>query len=611
MKSRYIIGILAVCIAISLWLRIVFPYDQIFTGEWVKFSSNDAYWQMASVDRIAPVFPSYILQIFHLPFFVWLLSGVTWCIGLGSSTQHTIDTVGVYFPTILAALTVVPVYFVGKAMFGKAVGIMAAFLIAVLPGEWLGRSVLGFTDHHVLEVLLSTTLLMFFVMAFKAEGRKRIVFISLTALTLWLCLLTSLAGVVFVFIIAVFLVTQVVSNFSHGRKEWYPVVLIAIGVGATGVFCLIKPYVVGAILRMSGALSASGSTAITTIEMRPTLFPNGVFTLEVIWASYGLITLLVPAAIILLLYRAIKTGHSSLILLVVWSLITLVLMLQYRRFAYYFAVNASLLTGWFTWYLWGRTKDFSKVFAYAAVGILFLAMAIPNLQHSVALAKNVPFTPPDAWCETLDWVEENTSKDSVILSWWDYGYWIERMAQRKAYSNPSQDKIPVTNTANMFLSGEGVEADYIIIDFATTVGKMWAVATWAGRQPQELFDTYYIASDGKFSPVLLSYPEYYRTFAVRLYNFNGVDYTPQQSTVIEFNPSTMILNKVDVYPIYEEAVQYVGLGQRLVGTSPFISPVPLDAISTYTLVYESEHKINGVSEVKVFRKERPPAPGED
>ena len=197
MKTRYIIGALILCVATSLYIRIVLPYDHIFTGEWIKFSSIDAYWQMAQVDRIAPEFPAYITQIFKIPFFIWLLSGATWCIGLGSPTQHTVDVVGVYFPAILGALTVVPVYFIGKVMFGRIAGIVAATLIVVLPGEWLGRSILGFTDHHVMEVLLSTTAMMFFIMAFNSKSKKRIVYTLISALFLGMYSLTFLGSILF------------------------------------------------------------------------------------------------------------------------------------------------------------------------------------------------------------------------------------------------------------------------------------------------------------------------------------------------------------------------------------------------------------------------------
>ena len=171
MKRLWIIGTVIIFIGISLYLRIVPPYDYVFTGEWIKMTSLDADWQMWQVDKIVYDFPFYDTGIKDIRFFHWLLAGVIWVVSFGHPTPQIVDTVAVYFPAVLGALTIIPIYFIGKAMFNRGVGLMAALLIAILPGEWLGRSSLGFTDHHVLEVLLSTTAIMFLVMAIK--GREK------------------------------------------------------------------------------------------------------------------------------------------------------------------------------------------------------------------------------------------------------------------------------------------------------------------------------------------------------------------------------------------------------------------------------------------------------
>ena len=172
MKTHHTLLLLLAFIALSFSLRVIPPYDHVFAGEWIKFVGYDVYWQMAQVNEIAPAFPDYACKILQIRFFHWLLAGTIWVIGLGSPTQHTIDTVAVYFPAVLGALTVIPVYFLGRVMFGRGAGVMAALLIAILPGEFLGRSSLGYTDHHVLEVLLTTTALMFLVMAIKGKGNE-------------------------------------------------------------------------------------------------------------------------------------------------------------------------------------------------------------------------------------------------------------------------------------------------------------------------------------------------------------------------------------------------------------------------------------------------------
>ena len=134
---------------------------------------------MRLIDNLATNFPnfSYYDPYFVFPgttviggahFFDWLLATVAWIAGLGNPTQATIDMVGVYAPPIMAALVVIPVYFIGKAVFNKWVGVTGAGLVAILPGEFLGRSILGATDHHVAEVLFSTLIILFFLLAIRA-----------------------------------------------------------------------------------------------------------------------------------------------------------------------------------------------------------------------------------------------------------------------------------------------------------------------------------------------------------------------------------------------------------------------------------------------------------
>ena len=189
-----VIGLLLVCfIGLSVIIRVVPPFHSIFTDSWVKYSSIDAYHTMRLVDNLAHNFPHMtqmdLYYIFPdgpvisssgtLNFFTWLLSFVIWIIGLGSPSHHLVDVVSVFFPVVLAALTVIPVFFIGKALFNKWVGLIAAFLIAVFPGEYLGRSILGFTDIHVAEVLFSSLALIllfcivvFFVFHIKSKSTK-------------------------------------------------------------------------------------------------------------------------------------------------------------------------------------------------------------------------------------------------------------------------------------------------------------------------------------------------------------------------------------------------------------------------------------------------------
>ncbi|KKM69548.1 hypothetical protein LCGC14_1449710 [marine sediment metagenome] len=148
----------------------------------------------------------------------------------------------------------------------------------------------------------------------------------------------------------------------------------------------------------------------------------------------------------------------------------------------------------------------------------------------------------------------------------------------------------------MFLDGAIVEGDYLILDYSVTTGKIWAVAIWADKAPTDYADYYKIITGNKTQFVRLYYPAYYESLAARLYNFDGKAVIPTQSTTITVNGN--IVATMDILPTYAEAV---AAGGRIVGTQPFESPVPLEAVEGFELVYESEIGISGVSEVKVFR----------
>ncbi len=245
-SPKVVVGIvIAVIFGISLLFRIVLPYDQAFSGEWVKFTSIDAYFFQRIIDVTANNFPHLMnfdpyllypegwpLNDIYFPY--WFLSGIIWMFSLGTPTQHMIDTFSAYFPAILAALTVIPVYFIGKTLFNRWVGLIAAGLTAILPGEYLGRTIIGLNDTPAVETLLSTTFLAFVILAVKTARERGIsfdhilhrdwatcgrplVYSALAGLFLGVYLISWAGALLFVFIFCLYLVIQFVND--HLRKQ--------------------------------------------------------------------------------------------------------------------------------------------------------------------------------------------------------------------------------------------------------------------------------------------------------------------------------------------------------------------------------------------------------
>jgi len=57
------------------------------------------------------------------------------------------------------------------------------------------------------------------------------------------------------------------------------------------------------------------------------------------------------------------------------------------------------------------------------------------------------------WTEAMQWLKENTPEDAVIAAWWDYGYWISTLSERKTLSdNATTLDWQIRKSASMFMS---------------------------------------------------------------------------------------------------------------------------------------------------------------
>ena len=782
-----IIGILLlVFFGVSLIIRVTLPWDQVFDGPWVKETSVDGYYYMRLVDNMVRNFPHYTsfdpYHIFpqgeiidHLGFFYQVLAGFIWLIGLGHPSQHLIDVMGTLFAPLLAALTVIPVFFIGKTLFNRWVGVIAAGLMAVLPGEYLGRSILGFADTPVIETFFTATAIAFLVAAIKTAAERRLtvdhllklekgvflrpVILSLLAgFFLGIYMATWAGALLFVFIITLYLVVQFIidhltassdtrrteylgivgfvlflvtgiiflpgseagfmsaaaviailipaaltalSRYMAGRglrPAYYPLAIFGLGVVMVGILWAISSSTVELMFSSFRIFAPIGATATTTMEMQPFLFPDPDigFTTLVAWGNFTTSFFLFPTgwsvlevvpgvafiSLVIMMYLYFKR-HSRdklQVFFFIWTVIMLVLTLVQRRFAYYLVVNVALLSAWLSWeVVWwfslrklmdqpekapedARSKKHRKrragtsvagyrVITGVVAAVVFLVVFLPNIVKANQVASAPAFLPSDAWQESLTWMKDNTPEPLGdpeayyklydrnfayppsaygVTSWWDYGYWITRIAHRIPSANPSQDPEPIMLVADMLLASDNSRVEdtmaelgssYIVGDYAMSTSKFWAFATWA-EMPLEVYrPTYYIQQDNNIVAVQVFSPEYYRTFWVRLYNFDGKAVTAVKPIVITYSVRTdrngvsyRLVTESRQFEDYQEALNYVQEqgpdDHTIIGNNAFVSPVPLEAVPDFSVVYKSTRNINvqdvgSVPEVKVFEYTRP------
>ena len=156
-----------------------------------------------------------------------------------------------------------------------------------------------------------------------------------------------------------------------------------------------------------------------------------------------------------------------------------------------------------------------------------------------------------------------------------------------------------------------------MIDHATCTSKFWAVVNWAKLERRNPIGTYLFPHEGNLLSVQVFYPEYYRSLCVRLYNFNGKAVNDEKPMVISYReevssdgtPFKLITGMPEEFSTYQEALDYIESQEsgnyEIIGTNPFISPIPLEAVDNYKAVYSSESSIplkdiGTIPEVKIF-----------
>ncbi len=767
--------ILALIFGLAFSLRVCLPYESVFAEDWVRFGGTDPWYHMRLVENLVHHFPHRIFfdpygfypsgqsVLGIAPLYDLLLGFPIWILGLGSPTQGTIETVGAYFPAILGALVTIPVYFIGKELFSRNAGLLSAALIAILPGEFLTRSVLGFTDHHAAEVLFSTVTILFFILALKRAKEKEtsfkhirnrewrnvskpLIYALLTGIALGMYLLSWAGGLLLVFILLSYVVLQYIVDHLRGRstdylgiigvpmfvvplimmapfinqlayrelyltssivgmlafpvlggisklmesrnigRAYYPLALAGLGLVGWGGLRLIDPSVLHSILGNLNIIFIP-RTEETISEARPLFYTYGSFSFAPAWDRFSTSLFIAPISLVLIVYAAVKKVSAEKILFLVWSVMMAAAMLGQVRFAYYLVVNVALLSGYFCWRIPGwisatlgwygfkeapqpkgakvddrwkkkklpkgkklRAKERRRqpkgviarylrpryVSGALATVVVFFLVFYPNIGKATNMASN-PLGPNEDWHDSLVWMRDNTPDPFQdpdfyyelyerppgeeydyppsaygVMSWWDYGYWITGIAHRIPNSNPghatagpaqfftAQDE----SSANEILDRLG--SRYIIIDVEMAVPykvvagmistqKFYAMAVFAGKSESQFYEIYYQETGGRLEPIPVYYPAYYQCMSSRLYNFDGKEVVPQNSTwVISYaeRQGYKEILTTELFPTYEDAKAYLesqtSPNYRIVGNDPFISPVPLEKLEHYQLVYESD-----------------------
>ena len=711
-RQRRAFGLALVVLA-GLALRLG-PLPRVFTVAFVNFQGDAWYhmrrvdWQIANYPHSLTVDPYAGGQYVPIPpVFDLVLSTIAGvATGFADPGSRAADTVAALAPALLGGLVALPAFGLARLLFGEAAGWLAAALTVLLPGPFLIRSLVGVTDHHVVEVLWSSLTLYAVARScrqFSDTGRPRrarewapvalagaalgayllswsggaFLVLSLgawaalqyardlaadadTGPTAWS--LAPMAATALVLVLAFqdrgllrygsqvaslqgLLVSIVLLEMlcALGRRvRWRgPRILIA---GALVVLCAVGLRALVAAGNVADitadawrVLSGGGSPLVS--ETRPLFGVPGERSWRPVVGIFGaspLGLLALPA----LLWTGLRGGRRERLLIAVWTVITLVATLGTSRFGYYLAPNLALLLGWILAWLLERLGR-----AAAAVAVALLVANVPALGNCLAVDEGMPV----GWHQALSWLRRASPEpfgdpsfylarylapppapSSRVLAWWDYGYWILRVARRVPVANPTQ--AGAAEAGRVLTSGDdtdavplldGLRVSHVIVNDEVVfrrgagpdlIGKYATLVGWAGKPVGEYVTALFERrADGQLAPVWAFLPSYYRSLAVHLYLYEGRAVAAEETWVLPYElrdtgdgRRIAEVSGARAFPGLAQAEAYRASlpGPALIaGRDPLRTCVPLAARPRFRLDYESEDRDLGLAgrpRVRVF-----------
>ena len=267
LEHWYHVPALGAVLAFMLWVRVQAWENFTQNGE-VYFSGNDAYYHFRQVTYTVQNWPE------TMPFDPWtgfptgnfagqfgtlfdqLVATAALVIGLGDPSTNTVAMTLLFAPAVFGALLAIPTYFIGKRLGGRIGGVFAAVILALLPGYFLQRSLVGAADHNGAEPLFMSLAVLGTMVALSLAEREKPVYeqfvdrdvAGLRSVVGW-SVVAGVAtaaymwmwppGVLLVGIFGAFYLVKLASDYYSNTSPDHVAIVGAVSMATTGVLMLL------------------------------------------------------------------------------------------------------------------------------------------------------------------------------------------------------------------------------------------------------------------------------------------------------------------------------------------------------------------------------------
>ena len=443
-----------------------------------------------------------------LPFSAAALYMVLRTLGVGVSLRD----VCIHFPILMAVVTCIVVYLLGRDLGGGTVGIFSSLFVAISPA-FISRTSLGFFDTENIGIFGMAAVSLLFLRSID-EGRPltwRLLYSSLAGLALaylyasWgaskymtglltlfilstlftrrydrrmltsYCLtmfigylfaisvpklgprfLLSVENVTVLLLVATLLVYEAVRTRISTRKLVIPALILAIS--ALGVALLLQ--YVGIAKPLTGKF-----LSVLNPSKRPEspLLESVAEHKRAVWTSFFMDFGFILPLSVFGCYIALRGLDERKLYALLFYLTALYFAGSMIRLTLILSIPAALMASYALVELltphiqlaagWGRERRRRVMGVGREASMLFIAFILIATMPTIWRAASTSYRPgtfassavpvriggeyPQDWPQALTWMRDNLPEDAIVVSWWDYGYWIETVAGKRTLADGS------------------------------------------------------------------------------------------------------------------------------------------------------------------------------
>lgn len=245
-RTYLIIGLVTLFSLFALWLRLIPMFLMGNTDILMMVGSDDPLYNLRQVEQLLAnnfayswfdpmtLYPTGS-TIYWGPLFPIIIA--FGCMIAGATTRPEIIGVGLVIPALMAAAIVAIMYWVGKTCGDWKTGLLASGFTAIVTGQFFYRSLYGYMDHHIAEVLFSVIFCLFYMYTLHSEKgttidlknsntyKKTVLFSALAGIAYLLGLFVMPTMILFAMIAGIFTVIQFVIDVHKNRTSEYLVII--------------------------------------------------------------------------------------------------------------------------------------------------------------------------------------------------------------------------------------------------------------------------------------------------------------------------------------------------------------------------------------------------